>query len=257
VPDVQDPSVQQMVQDHGSVSFGRFAAEPLSWERRSVFGHNSRQEELSKLTAPGLVAQKKAFFEEYYKKARQQKAQGAMHQTQATLEEANDENTLARSSQEEQLPAVVSDDPVTSAPSSSFEPSTEVSSSDERKCQEAHGVGYLTFNPLFSQTAGLQNIQQEERPSSGETQYLDQEFPCATSTSISHGCINEALERKVLAPRRVVSNDNDENNMAGTRIVLPIASVQSEGLKVVRERQGSKKSVACIDRPVKKSKVMS
>ncbi|ONM21387.1 TPX2 (targeting protein for Xklp2) protein family [Zea mays] len=60
-----DSSDQEMVLNHGSVSFGRFAAESLSWERRSVFEHNRRQEELSKLKAPGLVAQKKAFFEEY------------------------------------------------------------------------------------------------------------------------------------------------------------------------------------------------
>lgn len=58
----QDDSVQQMVLDHGSVSFGRFAAESLSWESRSVFAHNRRQEEIRKLTLPGLVAQKKAFF---------------------------------------------------------------------------------------------------------------------------------------------------------------------------------------------------
>jgi len=57
----QDSSVQQMVLNHGSISFGRFAAESLSWEKWSVFEHNRRQEELSKLTAPGLVAQKKAF----------------------------------------------------------------------------------------------------------------------------------------------------------------------------------------------------
>lgn len=60
--------------DHGSISFGRFALEPLSWEKRSVFTHNRYQEELEKLNAPGLVAQKKAYFEEYYKRIRAKKA---------------------------------------------------------------------------------------------------------------------------------------------------------------------------------------
>ncbi|XP_020584482.1 uncharacterized protein LOC110027407 isoform X2 [Phalaenopsis equestris] len=66
-------SVSQML-DHGSISFGRFALEPLSWERRSVFTHNRYQEELEKFKYPGLVAQKKAYFEEYYKRIRAMKA---------------------------------------------------------------------------------------------------------------------------------------------------------------------------------------
>ncbi|TVU29684.1 hypothetical protein EJB05_21262 [Eragrostis curvula] len=251
----QDPSVQKMVLDHGSVSFGRFAAEPLSWERRSVFAHNSRQEEISKLTAPGLVAQKKAFFEEYYKK-RHLRAHGAMHETQEMSEEADEDKTLDRISQEDQLPAV-SDDPVASGRSSSFEPSTEVSSSDERKCQDSHEMGFLTFNPLFSQTAGFQNIQQEERYSSGQKHCHDRELPCAADTSSNNGHINEAFERKVLAPRCVVSNDNDENDIAGSRIVLPIASLQSEGLKMDRKKQGPRKTIAFVNRPVKRSKDLS
>ncbi|KAM0842989.1 hypothetical protein ACQ4PT_058001 [Festuca glaucescens] len=68
----------------------RFAAGSLSWENRSVFEHNRRHEDISKLTMPGLVAQKKAFFEEYYKK----KAQKAMHLTEATSEETSDDSTL-------------------------------------------------------------------------------------------------------------------------------------------------------------------
>jgi hypothetical protein len=89
---------------------------------KELFEHNRRQEELSKLTAPGLVAQKKAFFEEYYKRARHLKAQGVLHQAGAAVEE-ND------SSQADELPAAMS------------EPSTDV----ESKCQDAHEHGYLTF----------------------------------------------------------------------------------------------------------------
>ncbi|PAN06527.1 hypothetical protein PAHAL_1G269700 [Panicum hallii] len=247
----QDSSVQQMVLNHGSVSFGRFAAESLSWEKRSVFEHNRRQEELSKLTAPGLVAQKKAFFEEYYKRARQLKARGAMHQTEATMDERNDDSTLGHSSQVDELPADMSEDPVASAPSSISEPITEVSSSDERKCQDGHELGYLTFNPLFSQTASMQNIQEEERSSSGQKKYLDQEFPCAAQTSSNHGFSCEAIERKILAPKRVVSNDNGESNAAGSRIVLPVASLQPEGLDVDHDKRAARKSVSIVNRSMK------
>ena len=188
-----------------------------------------------------MVAQKKAFFEEYYKRARQLKAQGAMHQTEATMDERNDE-----------LPADMSEDPLASAPSSSSEPITEVSSSDERKCQDGHELGYLTFNPLFSQTASLQNIQEEERSSSGQKQY-----PCAAQTSSNHGFSCEAIERKILAPKRVVSNDNGESNVAGSRIVLPRASLQPEGLEVGHEKRVARKSVAIVNRSMKILKVMS
>ncbi|CAL5057685.1 unnamed protein product [Urochloa decumbens] len=250
----QDYSVQQMVLNHGSVSFGRFASESLSWEKRSVFDHNRRQEELRTLTAPGLVAQKKAFFEEYYKNARHRKAQGAMHQSDITMEESNDESTLDHSGQADELPAVMSKDPVASAPSSSSEPSTEVSSSDERKAQDAHELGYLTFNPLFSQTAGLHGIQEEERSSSGQKQYLHQEFPSTAQTSSKHGFSCEAVERKVLAPRRVVSNDKGESNVAASKIILPKASIQSEGLEVGHEKRGTRKSVALVNRSTRISK---
>lgn len=60
--------------DHGSISFGRFAFESLSWEKRSVFTHNERLAELENFKSPGLVAKKKAYFEEYYKKIRALKA---------------------------------------------------------------------------------------------------------------------------------------------------------------------------------------
>uniref|UniRef100_A0A5B7AKD5 Putative proteoglycan 4-like isoform X4 n=1 Tax=Davidia involucrata TaxID=16924 RepID=A0A5B7AKD5_DAVIN len=65
----QEVSISELI-DHGSISFGRFAAESLAWEKWSVFSHNRCREELEKFKAPGLVAQKKAYFEEYYKKIR-------------------------------------------------------------------------------------------------------------------------------------------------------------------------------------------
>ncbi|XP_031248738.1 protein WVD2-like 7 isoform X1 [Pistacia vera] len=57
-----------------SISFGRFSAESLAWEKWSVFSHNRYEEELEKFKHPGLVAQKKAYFEEYYRRIRAMKA---------------------------------------------------------------------------------------------------------------------------------------------------------------------------------------
>ncbi|XP_077224061.1 uncharacterized protein LOC143857509 isoform X2 [Tasmannia lanceolata] len=86
-------SVSQIILDPGSISFGRFSVESLSWERWSVFSHNRCQEELEKFKSPGLVAQKKAYFEEYYKKIRALKA---LQESQTCEEEQNsmeDEST--------------------------------------------------------------------------------------------------------------------------------------------------------------------
>uniref|UniRef100_A0ACD5ZJZ6 Uncharacterized protein n=2 Tax=Avena sativa TaxID=4498 RepID=A0ACD5ZJZ6_AVESA len=245
----QDESVQKMVTDHGSVSFGRFAAESLSWENRSVFGHNRRHEEIRKLTMPGLVAQKKAFFEEYYKK----KAQKAMHLTEATSEEKSDDISLDNSRQDDKAYAVVSEDPMVTAPSSSSQPSAGVSSSNENKCHEPHGLGYVTFNPLFSRIAESQGIQHVEASSTDQKQHVDGEFQCATHTSSKHGLNHETLERKVLAPKHVDSTDYGESNVAVSRIVLPIAT---KGLKVGLERQSPRKNITpvVINRLTKEAK---
>lgn len=52
----------------GSISFGRFESEPLSWERRSSFSHNRYLEEVEKCSKPGSVIEKKAYFEAHFKK---------------------------------------------------------------------------------------------------------------------------------------------------------------------------------------------
>ncbi|XP_031386271.1 protein WVD2-like 7 isoform X2 [Punica granatum] len=61
-----------------SVSFGRFEADSLSWEKWSTFSSNKYLEEVEKCATPGSVAQKKAYFEAHYKKiiaARARKAE--------------------------------------------------------------------------------------------------------------------------------------------------------------------------------------
>ncbi|KAK4779632.1 hypothetical protein SAY87_015738 [Trapa incisa] len=51
-----------------SVSFGRFMSESLAWEKWSAFSHNRYLEEVEKLAKIGFVAQKKAYFEDHYRR---------------------------------------------------------------------------------------------------------------------------------------------------------------------------------------------
>ncbi|XP_078181687.1 uncharacterized protein LOC144575422 [Carex rostrata] len=99
-------TISQML-DHGSVSFGKFEFESLSWEKWSVFRHDRRQEELEKFN--GLVAEKKAYFEEYYKRMRalkalqqqqqEEQAQQQIQQTELTLDYSVD-GSLSEEEQE-------------------------------------------------------------------------------------------------------------------------------------------------------------
>ncbi|KAJ6853612.1 protein WVD2-like 7 isoform X1 [Iris pallida] len=52
----------------GSISFGRYEVESLSWERRSSFSHNRYLEEVEKCSTPGSVTQKRAILEAHFKK---------------------------------------------------------------------------------------------------------------------------------------------------------------------------------------------
>lgn len=52
----------------GSISFGRFELESLSWERRSSFSHNRYLEEVERYSTPGSVTQKRAILEAHFKK---------------------------------------------------------------------------------------------------------------------------------------------------------------------------------------------
>lgn len=99
----QEVSASQML-DHGSISFGRFAYESLSWEKRSVFTYNKCQEELEKFKSPGLVAKKKAYFEEYYKKIRAMKALQESQQTEITLDYNGDGSISSQAGEEDETP---------------------------------------------------------------------------------------------------------------------------------------------------------
>ncbi|KAL3582683.1 hypothetical protein D5086_017015 [Populus alba] len=66
-----------------SISFGRFMSESLAWEKWSTFSHNRYLEEVEQFSKPGSVAQKKAYFEDHYKKRAAMKAAALLEQANA------------------------------------------------------------------------------------------------------------------------------------------------------------------------------
>ncbi|KAL0701420.1 hypothetical protein Bca4012_057542 [Brassica carinata] len=69
--EIQEPfslSFQGSSIHSGSISFGRFEEEGLSWEKRSSFSHNRYLEEVDKCSKPGSVTEMKAHFEAHFKK---------------------------------------------------------------------------------------------------------------------------------------------------------------------------------------------
>ncbi|MCI21387.1 neurofilament heavy polypeptide-like [Trifolium medium] len=74
-----------------SVSFGRFMTETLEWEKWSTFSHNRYVEEAERISKPGSVAQKKAFFEAHYKKLAAQKAAALLEKSDSLKKQEHDE----------------------------------------------------------------------------------------------------------------------------------------------------------------------
>lgn len=66
--------MQSLNETSESISFGRFSLDSFSWVKRSSFSHNQYLEELENYSSSGSVAQKKAYFEEYYKTLAKRKA---------------------------------------------------------------------------------------------------------------------------------------------------------------------------------------
>ncbi|XP_058184383.1 protein WVD2-like 7 isoform X2 [Rhododendron vialii] len=69
--EIQEPFALKFRADSlhsGSISFGKFEAESLSWERRSSFSHNRYLEEVEKYSKPGSVTEKKAYFEAHFRR---------------------------------------------------------------------------------------------------------------------------------------------------------------------------------------------
>ncbi|KAF8664049.1 hypothetical protein HU200_054956 [Digitaria exilis] len=144
-------SVSQTL-DHGSISFGRFELESLSWEKWSVFTNDRRTEEFGKFN--GLVAQKKAYFEEYYKKIRELKAsQQQSQQTELMLEYSGDGSDSSQTAEDDQGADI-------ETPTGSGVPLDDYVEEAPHETMSEHGLQYYNdqgnenFNAEFS-TSGL------------------------------------------------------------------------------------------------------
>ncbi|KAH8495429.1 hypothetical protein H0E87_018560 [Populus deltoides] len=65
-------------------------SESLAWEKWSTFSHNRFLEEVEQFSKPGSVAQKKAYFEAYYKKRAAMKAAASLEQANTTSNDVPD-----------------------------------------------------------------------------------------------------------------------------------------------------------------------
>ncbi|GMI75083.1 hypothetical protein HRI_001177600 [Hibiscus trionum] len=86
-----------------SISFGRFMSESLEWEKWSTFSHNRYLEEVEKFSKPGSVAQKKAFFEDHYKKRAAMRAATLLEQANIVTNDASQMGTINKAAVEPSL----------------------------------------------------------------------------------------------------------------------------------------------------------
>lgn len=88
----------------GSVSFGRFSLDTLSWVKWSAFSQNRYLEEVEKCSTPGSVAKKAAYFDAHYKKIAAQRALLQQSLTEEQNNQYKDMDALAPEVHNEQVP---------------------------------------------------------------------------------------------------------------------------------------------------------
>uniref|UniRef100_A0ACD5XG17 Uncharacterized protein n=1 Tax=Avena sativa TaxID=4498 RepID=A0ACD5XG17_AVESA len=194
--------------NHGSISFGRFELESLSWEKWSVFTNDSRSEEFGKFN--GLVAQKKAYFEEYYKRIRELKAsQQQIQQTELTLEysgDGSDSSQTAEDMQAEDLETptgsgtIVYDDYVE-------ETTHETTSEQGMQCYHDHEEEDFHTEFLSSNLVSAAEISQQTDKDTRENAHGDNSDSVDTANaSFGHDILGAAYEN-AKAPKRIIEKD--------------------------------------------------
>ncbi|XP_047053544.1 protein WVD2-like 7 [Lolium rigidum] len=194
--------------NHGSISFGRFELESLSWEKWSVFTNDSRSEEFGKFN--GLVAQKKAYFEEYYKRIRELKAsQQQIQQTELTLEYSGDGSDSSQTGEEMQAEdletptasgTIVYDDYVEEA-------THETTSEQGMQCYHDHKDEdfHMEFSP--SNVTSAARISQQTNKDTRENAGGDNSDPVDTeNASCGHASLGAAYGN-AKAPKRIIDKD--------------------------------------------------
>ncbi|XP_038978383.1 uncharacterized protein LOC120108746 [Phoenix dactylifera] len=185
---IKEASVSQML-DHGSISFGRFAAESLSWEKRSVFTHDRRQEELDKFS--GLVAEKKAYFEEYYRRLRALKALEQNQQTELTLDYGGDGSNSSQTGEDDETAlqhGSLRDGAAETIDAPSTETENELNFKQDTKCSQALQTRPLypgsTTSNIDSLRRSMEKIEPEKNFNHAVMQDLDRESLSSLSRSI-------------------------------------------------------------------------
>ncbi|KAF0917693.1 hypothetical protein E2562_021197 [Oryza meyeriana var. granulata] len=203
----QEVSVSQKI-DHGSISFGRFELESLSWEKWSVFTDDKRHEEFGKFN--GLVAQKKAYFEEYYRKIRELKAsQQQNQQTELILEYSGDGSDSSQTGEDVQAAeletptgsGIIVDDYVEQA-------AHETTSEQGLTCYDVHedesfNAGFSASN-LSSSAVVLQQGDQDAREDVHSDDSTDK---MEMQNAISGHGLGTAYE-DVRVPKRIIEKDS-------------------------------------------------
>ncbi|XP_020394482.1 uncharacterized protein [Zea mays] len=210
----EETSVQDLSQGtsqmfgHGSISFGRFDLESLEWEKWSVFTNDRRHEEFGKFN--GLVAKKKAYFEEYFKRIRELKAlQQQDQQTELHLEYCGDGSDSSQTGEYEPAAAhgaptesetLVEDSTKQTAAATTFEHGTE--------CYGYHENGSLV-NEIsapthFSPVGDLQHIGKQMKGSvSGKMDILKQDANSSQDVPMIHEIMITPNKRAIEKDSRV------------------------------------------------------
>jgi hypothetical protein len=190
---------------HGSISFGRFDLESLEWEKWSVFTNDRRHEEFGKFN--GLVAKKKAYFEEYFKRIRELKAlQQQNQQTELHLEYSGDGSNSSQTGEYE--PAADHGAPTESG--TLVDDSTQQTTTATTFENEIESCGYHENGSLINETSvsthsspvgALQKIGKQMREVSGKNDLLKQD---ANSIQDNPGMTHEIM----ISPKRITEKDS-------------------------------------------------
>ncbi|CAL9764080.1 unnamed protein product [Musa acuminata subsp. burmannicoides] len=214
----QEVPVSQVL-DHGSVSFGRFAVETLSWEKKSIFTRNRRQEELEKYRTHGLVAQKKAYFEEYFKRIRAVKSMQENQQSEITEDYGDDASISSQSGEENKTAAELKYHGDQAANVGNDQPEDgpigvgilhgdlEKLSNGVAMEHTTHPIEALQTSPLSSSTRSFKENQEENHYDYGDLEKLSNGVAMEQTT---HPI--EALQTSPLSSSTRSFKDNQEEN---------------------------------------------
>lgn len=176
---------------HGSISFGRFDLESLEWEKWSVFTNDRHHEEFGNFN--GLVAKKKAYFEEYFKRIRELKAlEQQNQQTELHLEYNGDGSNSSQTGEYE--PAA--DHGVLTESGTLIDDSTEHAYHENGSL--ANEISASTHS---SPVGGLQQIGKQMRGVSGKMDMLKQD---PNSSHDDPGMAHEIM----VTPKRIIEKDS-------------------------------------------------